>query len=184
MTGRRFAFVDRDGTLVRDRGYVHRIEDYERLPGAAEGLRALADAGFALAIVTNQSGIARGLYGEGEFRAFTEHLRRDFAAAGVRFEAVYHCPHLPGAGCACRKPAPGLLERAASELGADLERSWVIGDRESDAELARNAGCRCVLLGGAEPDREAPAGARSAADLREAARIVVTADGAQAFCAQ
>ncbi len=176
--GQRFAFLDRDGTLVEDAGYVHRVEDYARIPGAVEGLRQFAAAGFRLAIVTNQSGIGRGLYGEREFRAFQAHLERDFAAHGVRFDAVFFCPHLPDAGCACRKPKPGLLERARRELGADLAASVVIGDSLRDADLARAAGCRaiCVLTGKqADALREAaPPGVALAADLEEAARIALT----------
>jgi histidinol-phosphate phosphatase family protein len=178
MSGARFAFLDRDGTLVLDRGYVHRIDDYERLPGAVEGLRLLAGAGFRLAIVSNQSGIGRGLYGVEEFRAFQAHLERDFAAHGVRFEAVYFCPHLPDAGCVCRKPKPGLLERARRELGADLASSVVIGDSPGDAGLARAAGCRaiCVLTGkDAATLREALAPeVPVAADLEAAAHIALT----------
>lgn len=178
MSGERYAFLDRDGTLVEDRGYVHRVEDYARLPGAVEGLRLLGAAGFRLAIVTNQSGIARGLYGVAEFRAFQAHLERDFAAHGVRFDAVYFCPHLPEAGCVCRKPKPGLLERARRELGADLARSIVIGDSARDASMARAAGCRaiCVLTGkdAAALRGELSADVPVAADLVAAARLALT----------
>jgi histidinol-phosphate phosphatase family protein len=144
----RFVFLDRDGTLVRDVGYPHRDEDYALLPGVVTGLRRLARAGFRLAIVTNQSGIGRGMFGEREFRRFQDRLLADLAAAGLHIEATYHCPHRPDEGCACRKPAPGLLQRAAAELDADLARSWVIGDSERDVELAQRAGCRgCVRVG-------------------------------------
>jgi D-glycero-D-manno-heptose 1,7-bisphosphate phosphatase len=180
-SGRRFAFVDRDGTLVEDRGYVHRIEDYVRLPGAVEGLRLLAAAGFRLAIVTNQSGIARGLYGVAEFLAFQAHLERDFAAHGVRFDAVYFCPHLPEADCVCRKPKPGMLERARRELGADLASSVVIGDSARDAGLARAAGCRAICVrtgkGAATLRSELPADVPVAADLVAAARLALTPPG-------
>ena len=153
----RFVFLDRDGTLVRDAGYTYRVEDYERLPRVVEGLRALGKAGFRLAIVTNQSGIGRGYIRESEFEAFQRHLVDDLAHAGVEIERTYHCPHLPDAGCDCRKPEPGLLFRARDELGADLARSWVIGDRESDTELARRGHCaggvRVPKNGEAEPNR-------------------------------
>jgi D-glycero-D-manno-heptose 1,7-bisphosphate phosphatase len=169
--GRPYVFLDRDGTLIEDRGYPHRLADYAPLPGAVEAVRLLRAAGFGVAIVTNQSGIARGYFGEEDFRAFQAHLERDFAAQGAPIDASYHCPHLPDAGCACRKPSPGLVLRAARELGADLAASWVVGDQASDAELAARAGCRAVVVG---------AGARAVAspiatepDLLAAARRIV-----------
>ncbi len=167
--GRRFAFLDRDGTLLRDPGYLHKLEDYELLPGVAEGLLALRTAGYALAIVTNQSGIGRGLFPESDFHALQGRLLEDLAAAGVAVEATYFCPHAPDAGCVCRKPGVALLERARRELDADLEESWVIGDAARDVEMAARAGCRTVLLG------DDPAVARDvprARDLPEAARLI------------
>jgi D-glycero-D-manno-heptose 1,7-bisphosphate phosphatase len=176
---KRFVFLDRDGTLVRDTGYPHRPEDYALLPGVAAALRRLQHAGFRLAIVTNQSGIGRGLYGEGDFERFQALLLADLARAGVRIEATYHCPHAPDAACACRKPAPGLLLRARDELGADLTASWVIGDGPADVELAARAGCEGALrIGG-----ETPAGG-AIRDLGDAVewllgRVPQSAAGAQ-----
>jgi D-glycero-D-manno-heptose 1,7-bisphosphate phosphatase len=143
---RRFVFLDRDGTLVRDEGYTHRVEDYELLPGVVEGLRRLVEAGYALAIVTNQSGIGRGYFDEAAYDAFRRHLEHDLASHGVPIERSYHCPHLPDAGCGCRKPAPGMLLRARDELGADLGESWVVGDRPHDVEMAARAGCAGGVL--------------------------------------
>jgi histidinol-phosphate phosphatase family protein len=138
----RFVFLDRDGTLVRDTGYPHRESDYELLPGVPAALRRLRDAGFKLAIVTNQSGIGRGMFAEADFERFQARLLADLAAERVAIERTYHCPHRPDEGCACRKPAPGLLWRARDELGADLAASWVVGDGANDVELAARAGCR------------------------------------------
>ena len=104
----RFVFLDRDGTLVRDAGYVHRIEDYALLPGVVPALRRLAAAGFGLAVVTNQSGIGRGLFSLADYHAFERHLEADLARQGVPLAASFFCPHRPDEGCACRKPAPGL----------------------------------------------------------------------------
>jgi D-glycero-D-manno-heptose 1,7-bisphosphate phosphatase len=146
MGGRPFVFVDRDGTLVVDHGYTFRISDYEPLPGAIEGVRLLCEAGFGVVVVTNQSGIGRGRYTERDFQRFQAHLVRDFAAQGAHIEASYFCPHVPWEGCGCRKPAPGMLERAASEHDVDLARSWVVGDQPSDIELAARAGCRAIYL--------------------------------------
>jgi histidinol-phosphate phosphatase family protein len=153
----RFVFLDRDGTLVADPGYVHRLEDYRLLPGTAAALLRLGEAGFRLAIVTNQSGIGRGFFSQRDFERFQERLLTELAAAGVVIEATYFCPHSPDAGCDCRKPAPGLLERAARELGADVAASWVIGDGERDVEMGRRAGCAGALrIGDAGiPDLEA-----------------------------
>lgn len=171
--GRAFVFLDRDGTLVPDTGYVHRLEHCVLLPGASEGLRRLQDAGFGLAIVTNQSGIGRGLYGEPEFRTFQSRLASLLAADGVRIERTYHCPHAPKEGCACRKPAPGLLLRARDELGADLGRSWMVGDAACDLETARAAGCGGAIRI-APPVAEPLAGeTHRALDLVGAAGIVL-----------
>ena len=173
---RPFVFLDRDGTLTVDRGYTHRIEDYELLPGVAAALRRLLRAGYALAIVTNQSGIGRGYYGVEEFQAFQDHLLADLAREGVRVEATLFCPHRPESGCACRKPRPALLERAAHQHGADLSRSWVIGDKAADVALAERAGCAgavLVLTGeGAQESARVPAGVLRAPDLETAARLV------------
>ncbi len=173
----RFVFLDRDGTLVRDDGYTHAVGDYALLPGVREGLRRLVDAGYRLAIVTNQSGIARGYYDEPAFQAFQAHLAADLAKSGVAFEASLFCPHLPGVGCACRKPAPGLLLRARDELGADLAASWVIGDRAADARLAENAGCRgaVIVRAGARGADGLPSGVASVRDLEEAADRILAA---------
>ncbi|MFQ5696863.1 MAG: D-glycero-alpha-D-manno-heptose-1,7-bisphosphate 7-phosphatase [Myxococcota bacterium] len=150
-------YLDRDGTLIEDTGHPYRIDEYRRLPGAAEGLERLQSAGYRLAIVTNQSGIARGLYDEAAFWRFQEQLVRDFAAKGVRFEATYFCPHLPDAGCACRKPRPGMLQRALREMAADPDRSWMVGDRPSDVQAGLAAGLRVLQLGSDLPDLRAVA---------------------------
>jgi D-glycero-D-manno-heptose 1,7-bisphosphate phosphatase len=173
----RFVFLDRDGTLVRDTGYPHRREDYELLTGTAAALRQLAAAGWGLAIVTNQSGIGRGLFTEGDFQAFQDHLLRDLRAQGVEIAATYHCPHAPGAGCDCRKPEPGLLHRARNALGAELERCWFVGDGDRDVAVAFRAGCRgAVRVGavpGAPPPGEHPPLFYDASDLAEAVRRIL-----------
>jgi D-glycero-D-manno-heptose 1,7-bisphosphate phosphatase len=138
---RRFVFLDRDGTLVRDHGYTHRIEDYALLPGVVPALRRLAAAGFGLAIVTNQSGIGRGLFTLADYHAFERHLEADLARQGIPIAASFFCPHRPDAGCACRKPAPGLLLRARDVLGAELGASFVIGNDQRDVEAGLAAGC-------------------------------------------
>jgi D-glycero-D-manno-heptose 1,7-bisphosphate phosphatase len=175
----RFVFLDRDGTLVRDRGYTHRVEDYELLPGVASGLRRIADAGYRLAVITNQSGIGRGYYSTEQYQDFQAHLVDDLAQRGVHIEASYFCPHRPEAECECRKPRPALLRRAERELGADLARSWVIGDSQVDTELASRGGCRgavLVLSGSADPTHFGTREVQCAASFEEAAEIVIQAD--------
>jgi D-glycero-D-manno-heptose 1,7-bisphosphate phosphatase len=180
----RFVFLDRDGTLVRDTGYPHRLEEYELLPGVAEALARLARAGFRLAVVTNQSGIGRGLFEERDFARFEARLESDLARAGAPIERCYHCPHAPDLGCACRKPAPGLLLRARDELGADLAASWVVGDGAADVELAARAGCLGAVRIGAPPGAAAPAlrppRYAEAKDLAAAAELILAARAAPA----
>lgn len=175
----RFVFLDRDGTLVRDTGYPHRAADYALLPGTGRALARLRTAGFRLVIVTNQSGIGRGLFGESDFRSFQKLLLDDLAAAGVEIEATYHCPHAPDAGCGCRKPAPGLILRARDDLGADPGQCWVVGDADRDIAVAARAGCRGAVRVGAAPGRppppERPAEFFDAADLEAAVDQILAA---------
>lgn len=171
----RFIFLDRDGTLVEDHGYTYKREDYKLLPGVARGLHKLASEGYRLVIVTNQSGIGRGYFTQDDFEDFQAELVVDLAEHDVQIEATLFCPHLPDAGCACRKPKPGLLERARKELYADLAESWVIGDSLCDLELAKNAGCRSILIltgKGEATSAEAPPEVPRAADLLEASDII------------
>jgi histidinol-phosphate phosphatase family protein len=181
--GRSFVFLDRDGTIVEDRGYAWRLEDCVLLPGALDALRLLSEGGFPLAIVTNQSGIGRGTFSRADFNAFQAHLLDLLQRGGVTIEATLVCPHHPDDGCRCRKPRTGLLERARSELGADLASSWVIGDSPSDLALADAAGCAAiyVLTGhGAERRAELRAGVPIARDLPEAARRILATSQAKA----
>lgn len=153
------AFIDRDGVINVERHHVYRIEDFEILPGVVAGLRRLADHGYALVVVTNQAGIAKGKYGPEDYQRLCDHMRALFAREGVQFAGIYHCPHHPqgtvpayARACDCRKPAPGLLLRAAAELGLDLARSVLVGDKPSDTEAGRRAGvARTVLVESGHP---------------------------------
>lgn len=148
-------FLDRDGVLNRESGYVHRIEDFHLLPGVPDALRRLNAAGYGLVVITNQAGIARGLYGPADFERLTRYMLEILRADGVTIDAVYHCPHHPTEGvgryrisCQCRKPAPGMLLSASADLGIDLAASALVGDKASDIEAGRQAGVgRCVLVG-------------------------------------
>ncbi|RIK91930.1 MAG: D,D-heptose 1,7-bisphosphate phosphatase [Proteobacteria bacterium] len=171
---RPYVLLDRDDTLVRDVGYPHRVEDYHLLAGAGAALRRLAQAGYRLALVTNQSGIGRGYYGFAEFARFQSLLYADLAREGVAFDAAFLCPHRPDEGCACRKPMPGLVLRARDVLAIDLRRSWFVGDRESDVESARRAGCGgAVRVGVADPRAASDRLALEARDLAGAADAIL-----------
>ena len=173
---RPYVFLDRDGTLVDDPGFVHRIEDYALLPGVVSGLRALQAAKFRLAIVSNQSGIGRGYFDHADYERFQAHLLEDLSRQGIQIDASYYCPHTPDDGCGCRKPRTELLERACSTLAADLERSWVIGDSSVDVALAIAAGCRSAWVpraGQSHGEIPAPAPTLQARDFEQAvARIL------------
>jgi histidinol-phosphate phosphatase family protein len=142
-------FLDRDGTLIEDVGYPRDPEAVRLLEGAPEALAALRRAGFALVVVSNQSGIGRGLVTRDEARAVHDRFVRELRAHGVELDDVRYCPHSPEDACACRKPAAGLLLDSARELGLDLGRSFMVGDKPDDVEAGRAAGCRTVLLGAA-----------------------------------
>jgi D-glycero-D-manno-heptose 1,7-bisphosphate phosphatase len=167
-------FLDRDGTLIADRHFLGDPDGVELIPGSARGLRRLADAGFALVVATNQSGIARGYFGEDDYRAVRDRLDRLLADHGVALDATYHCPHHPDVGgpCACRKPAPGMFLRAAAELDLDLPRSVLVGDRARDVLAAAELGARGVLVGEGFGG-DVPEGVLRAADLEEAAELIL-----------
>jgi D-glycero-D-manno-heptose 1,7-bisphosphate phosphatase len=152
---RRAAFLDRDGVINVDTGYVHRIEDFEFVPGTLEACRELARRGWLLVLATNQSGIGRGLYTERDFHALTDWMRGRFEESGAPLAGVYYCPHHPTQAldgfriaCDCRKPQPGMLLRAARELSLDLPQSMLFGDTCEDLLAAQRAGItHRVLLG-------------------------------------
>jgi D-glycero-D-manno-heptose 1,7-bisphosphate phosphatase len=140
-------FLDRDGTLIHDAGYLKDPAGVFVLPRVPEALAQLSD--FALVIASNQSGVGRGLFS----RADLERVhRRVIEALPVPFAGAFYCPHAPDELCACRKPKPGLLFEARDVLNLDLSRSFMIGDRESDVDAGLAAGCRPVLLDSATPD--------------------------------
>jgi histidinol-phosphate phosphatase family protein len=139
-------FLDRDGTLITDSGYLSDPAQVELLPGVAAALRALASDGFALVVITNQSGIGRGLYAQCDFLAVQAELERQLDREGVHFDLVLHCPHMADAGCQCRKPGTALYREATARLDIDLARSWFIGDRPGDLLPAALLGGRAALV--------------------------------------
>lgn len=150
---KRAVFLDRDGVINADHGYVHGWGDFEFLPGVLEAASRLSAAGWSLVVVTNQSGIARGYYTEEAYQALTLRMQAAFAEHGAPLDAVYHCPHHPSGeiaalavACGCRKPAPGMILRARDELGLSLSASVLMGDRHSDMAAARSAGVGRAFL--------------------------------------
>ncbi len=148
--GRPAAFLDRDGTLIDDVGYVSARADVRVLPTVPAALRALADAGYARVVVTNQSGVARGFFDEAAVHDINAEIVARLEADDAGVDAFYFCPHY-AAGCTCRTPEPGLIARAAREHGLDIGRSAVIGDRVSDIELGQRLGIPAILVPGPIP---------------------------------
>ena len=180
-------FLDRDGTINEDPGYLTHPSEVRLLPGVGEALRLLQEQGFCLVVVSNQSGVARGLLTEAMLEQIHVKLEALLHAEGVSLRGLYYCPHHPegappyGQACDCRKPKGGLVERAAREHGLDLSRSYVIGDQHIDIELARQMGMPAILVltgqgrlnltsGQIQPDYVAP-------DLAAAARWILQRQG-------
>jgi D-glycero-D-manno-heptose 1,7-bisphosphate phosphatase len=152
-TARRAVFLDRDGTINVDRGYVYNREQFEWIPGAIEAIRRLKEAGALVVVVTNQGGIGHGLYTEADVRILHRFMSAELLRAGTGIDAYYYCPFHPDAivetyrtNDDCRKPKPGMIRRAASELMIDVASSWLVGDKVSDIEAGRRAGARTVLV--------------------------------------
>jgi D-glycero-D-manno-heptose 1,7-bisphosphate phosphatase len=177
VSGRRAVFLDRDGTLIEDVGYLRDPAEVRLLPGAADAVRRLNEAGLLAIVATNQSGIARGMLTEQDYRAAERRVDELFAAQGARLDAHYHCPHLPAIDgpCRCRKPGPLLYEQASDRFGLDLAASWWVGDRLRDVEASRLFGGRGILV---ERDSMAPAELAEfprVSDLAQAVRTVLAA---------
>jgi D-glycero-D-manno-heptose 1,7-bisphosphate phosphatase len=182
-------FLDRDNTLIEDPGYISDPDQVRVLDGVPAALRRLQDAGYRLVIVTNQSGIARGLLTENDLAAIHDKLRSLLRAEGVDVDAIYYCPYLDGPEATCeayrrdselRKPKPGMILLAARELGIDLGRSWMVGDSGRDVQAGRAAGCRTILVG-AQDSHETSSPDRVVDDL-DAAADYITAQGIVAGC--
>jgi D-glycero-D-manno-heptose 1,7-bisphosphate phosphatase len=176
---RRFVLVDRDGTLnvQRPGGYVLTPADMELLPGAAEGLARLQEAGFGLVVVSNQAPVARGWIDEAELDRINARLLDLLDAEGVTVDGIYCCPHDTPDGCGCRKPAPGLLVRAARDHGFSLDEAFVVGDKASDIEAGRRVGATTILVltgDGREAVTQDVGADQIAADLPAAAAVIAT----------
>ncbi|MBI3610838.1 MAG: D-glycero-beta-D-manno-heptose 1,7-bisphosphate 7-phosphatase [Nitrospirae bacterium] len=188
QVGTRAVFLDRDGTISEEVGYIHDIDHLQLIPKSAKAIRMLNRSGINVIVVTNQSGVARGYYSEEHVRRVNDRLAALLKAEGAELDGIYYCPHHPTEGtspytrsCACRKPEPGMLLRAASERRIDLSCSFVVGDKRIDMEMAHRVGAKGVLVltgyGEGEIAQKGDAGSqpdRIAADLEEAVEWILT----------
>ena len=139
-------FLDRDGTIAEEVGYLNHISRFRMFPFAAAAIRRLNEANYPAIVITNQSGVGRGYFPESLVRDVHELMTTQLAKEGAHIDALYYCPHKTEDKCECRKPKPGMLQRAARENGLDLRRSFVVGDRYGDIELAHGVGARAILV--------------------------------------
>lgn len=149
----RAVFIDRDGTLSEEVGYINHPQRFRLFPYAGEAIRRLNETGWLAIVTTNQAGVARGYFSEEMIQTVHKGMGDQLAMAGARLDAIYYCAHHPSVGeppyrvdCDCRKPKPGLITRAANDFHIDLKKSWMVGDRYSDIELARNAGVNSAFV--------------------------------------
>lgn len=175
-------FLDRDGTIIEDRGYIADPDHVQLIPGAADAIRRLSRAGFLVVVVSNQSGIARGFFDEAALSAVHQRVESALEAEGARLDGAYYCPYLDGSEAVVeayrvdselRKPQPGMLLQAARELNIDLSRSWMIGDSPGDVEAGKAAGCRTILINpaGAVEGNGADAATHLVKSLSDAAEL-------------
>ena len=173
-------FIDRDGTINVEKNYLHRYEDWEWTPGAINAIKVLNDAGFLVIVVTNQAGVARGMYGEDDILRLHEQVDRELASHGAHVDGYYYCPHHPDHGetreCECRKPEPGMLLEAQRDHDIDMNSSYMIGDKLSDVEAGMAAHVKSILVTtgyGAEAAAKLPPDAHTAANLSEAVQMIL-----------
>jgi D-glycero-D-manno-heptose 1,7-bisphosphate phosphatase len=141
-------FLDRDGTLNVDKGYVHHIEDWEWIPGALNAIVSLKKAGFLVIIITNQAGIARGYYDEADMTNLHTRINEELKEYGATIDGFYYCPHHPEFSevCECRKPRPGMIDKAVQDFDIDKGLSWLVGDKASDIQAGLAAGVKSILV--------------------------------------
>lgn len=150
---RRAVFIDRDGTISEEVGYINHVSRFRLFPYAAPAIKHLNESGWLAIVITNQAGVARGYFSEVTIEAVHAAMTKELENSSARLDAIYYCAHHPSVGeppyrldCDCRKPKPGLIARAAKDFDIDLEQSWMVGDRYSDVELARNAGVKSLFV--------------------------------------
>ena len=150
---RRAVFIDRDGTISEEVGYINHVSRFRLFPYAASAIKHLNENGWLAIVITNQAGVARGYFSEDTIHAVHKAMTNELKRNGAQLDAIYYCAHHPSVGeppyrldCDCRKPKPGLISRAVKDFGINLEESWMVGDRYSDVELARNAGINSMFV--------------------------------------
>lgn len=153
MDGNKAIFLDRDGTINKDKNYLHRISEFEYIEGAIDGLKKLSNMGYLLVIITNQSGIARGFYSEQDYLTLDMWMRNDLSNKGIIISNSYYCPHLPNGvvpqytkECDCRKPKTGLFWKARNDLNIDMCRSYAIGDKYRDLSICEESDVKGILF--------------------------------------
>lgn len=195
MTKQRAVFIDRDGTLSEEVGYINHVSRFQLFPYAAEAIKELNQNDWLAIVITNQAGVARGYFSEDMVHAVHKKMAEDLAVSGAKLDAVYYCAHHPSVGqppyrvdCDCRKPKPGLIERAARDLNIDVKSSWMVGDRYSDVQLAHNAGLKSMFVmsgyGRGEWEHQQQDWTlkpdMTAENILEAVRLIVEQNGAEA----
>ena len=153
MDGNKAIFLDRDGTINKDKNYLHKISDFEYIEGAIDGLKILSDMGYMLVVITNQSGIARGFYLEQDYLDLDRWMKKDLSNKGIIIAGSYYCPHLPNGvvsqytkECDCRKPKTGLFWKAVNDLKIDIQKSYAIGDKPRDLSICDESDVKGILL--------------------------------------
>jgi len=187
QTNKRTVFLDRDGTIIVDKKYMHKIEDLEFIPGAIEAVKKLNQAGYLVVVITSQSGIGQGYFSEDAYHKFNQHFLDKLAKDGAKVASVHYCPHHPTKAkgeylkdCECRKPKAGMI-LAAKKLHnlEDLSNCWAIGDKTSDAKMGENAGCKSIIVqtgkGGLDGECQINPAYR-AKDLLEAIQFILAND--------
>ena len=170
----RAVFLDRDGVINKDVGYLRSWQEFNFIPGSKEAISLLCNSGFSVIVVTNQSGIARGYFSEEALSDIHEKMKREIEMSGGHIDGIYYCPHMANYGCRCRKPDTGMMEQAAKEHDIDLSASYMVGDKPIDIETGKRIGCKTILVrtgygsaySGPEPDLVAD-------NLLDAARMIV-----------
>jgi len=173
--------LDRDGTIIVEKNYLGSAEGVELLPGAARGLRLLHNAGFLLIVITNQSGIGRGMFTVEAMRQVNDEIQRQLRAEQVQIDAFYHCPHAPKDNCECRKPKPLLAQGAARDLEFDPAQAFMIGDKPADVDLGSAIGARTILVRTGYGRQSEESGVRADVivdDLEGAASFILTSPSA------
>ncbi len=168
-------FLDRDGVINADHGFVHTVEKFEFLPRVTEALSKLADSEYMIIVITNQSGIGRGLYETGDFEKVMDYMENELAGEGIAIDDTYFCPHNPDEDCECRKPKPKMILDAAKAHNIDLSKSWMIGDKNADVMCGKNAGCKSIFVKTEKrPDEKADNADFVVKDLYEAVEKILS----------